>query len=246
MTITANFVLDAQRIEISLTTERGYIGFTGTAGDGSSGQVCDRIRELYSESTTLSDDIENVVAIWDEWHLKPVNAEDAAQARDLETARTSLENLDGKRFPEEEEGGRAEDFEEASFSNSDDVIDSRDVIKRIEYLNDFLADLPDDVTEETYDPLEDRNGNRNDAIQERIKLRELEDEASNYAPDWRYGETLIRESYWPTYAEEMVKDIGDMPKEIPAYVVIDWEATANNLKVDYTEVDFDGVTYLIR
>jgi hypothetical protein len=28
--------------------------------------------------------------------------------------------------------------------------------------------------------------------------------------------------------------------------VIDWEATARNIAVDYTEVDFGGVTYYIR
>jgi hypothetical protein len=33
---------------------------------------------------------------------------------------------------------------------------------------------------------------------------------------------------------------------LPDWIVIDWDATADNLKVDYTEVEFDGVTYLVR
>jgi hypothetical protein len=43
-----------------------------------------------------------------------------------------------------------------------------------------------------------------------------------------------------------LEDVGDLPRGIPSYIVIDWAATADNLKVDYTEVDFDGVTYLVR
>lgn len=63
--------------------------------------------------------------------------------------------------------------------------------------------------------------------------------------DW-YPVTLIRESYFPEYCEEFVKEIGDLPQEIPSYLEIDWEKTANNLRVDYSETDFDGVTYLYR
>jgi hypothetical protein len=44
----------------------------------------------------------------------------------------------------------------------------------------------------------------------------------------------------------MTYHIGDMPKEIPSYIVIDWDATAENIQADYTSVDFDGVTYWIR
>lgn len=64
--------------------------------------------------------------------------------------------------------------------------------------------------------------------------------------DWKYGATLVRESHFTDYCEELCKDIGDLPKDIPGYLVIDWEATADNLKADYSEVDFAGVDYLIR
>lgn len=57
---------------------------------------------------------------------------------------------------------------------------------------------------------------------------------------------LIRESYFTEAMRELVSDIGDLPKDVPGYLVIDWEATAENLKVDYTAVDFDGVTYYVR
>lgn len=46
--------------------------------------------------------------------------------------------------------------------------------------------------------------------------------------------------------QELLEDIGDIPRDMPHYLVIDWEATARNIAVDYTQVDFDGVTYYIR
>lgn len=77
-------------------------------------------------------------------------------------------------------------------------------------------------------------------------LKKLAADAEQYSADWIHGETLIHEDYWVEYCEELCKDIGDMPKEIPSYIVIDWEATADNLKMDYSEVDFDGEAYYIR
>lgn len=44
----------------------------------------------------------------------------------------------------------------------------------------------------------------------------------------------------------MLNDIGDIPKNIPHYVEIDWEKTADNVRVDYTEVRYQGEDYLVR
>lgn len=83
-------------------------------------------------------------------------------------------------------------------------------------------------------------------IAELAALKSLAEQAEGYAADWHHGETLIRESYFTEYAQELCEDIGDLPKDLPHYIVIDWEATADNLKFDYTEVNFDGVAYLVR
>jgi hypothetical protein len=77
------------------------------------------------------------------------------------------------------------------------------------------------------------------------KLESLRDEAKPYCPDWHHGATLIHEDHFAEYCEELVQDIGDLPRKIPDYLVIDWEATAENLRVDYTAVDFDGETYYV-
>lgn len=63
--------------------------------------------------------------------------------------------------------------------------------------------------------------------------------------DW-YPVTLIRDSYFTDYAQELVSDIGDLPANVPSYIEIDWEATARNIRVDYTSTEIDGVTYWYR
>lgn len=115
-------------------------------------------------------------------------------------------------------------------TNTQDVIDSRDIIARIEYLESIEVD------------------NRyHDESEELTALLELASEAEGYAPDWTYGAQLIRESYFTEYAQELSKDIGAIPKDTAwPCTCIDWESAAQELLVDYTEVDFGGVSYYIR
>ncbi len=74
-------------------------------------------------------------------------------------------------------------------------------------------------------------------------LQELRDEIGS---EFTYGETLISEDYWPEYVEDLCKDIGDIPRDLPSYIVIDWSATADNIKVDYSEIEIDGETFFYR
>ena len=48
------------------------------------------------------------------------------------------------------------------------------------------------------------------------------------------------------YVEEMLQDNGDIPNGFPDYIVIDWQATAENIMVDYSNVTFEGTDYLYR
>ena len=153
-----------------------------------------------------------------------------------------------------------------TISNWDDVIDSRDVIERIQELRDERESLVDAEKEaravaEQPAETEEERAELDEALKtasaelvewdddngdELKALEALAEEAEGYSEDWEYGATLVRESYFTDYCEELVKDIGDLPKKIPFYIEIDWEKTADNLRVDYTEVDYDGVTYLVR
>ena len=118
-------------------------------------------------------------------------------------------------------------------TNHDDVIDSRDVIARIEELEDLIEN-------EDQDKLEDEK-------EELQTLKDLAEEASS-TPHWPYGESLVRDSYFTEYVEQLCEDIGDIPSEFPAYIAnhIDWEGVARDIQMDYTSVEFDDVTYWIR
>lgn len=120
-------------------------------------------------------------------------------------------------------------------TNNDDVIDSRDVIEAIDDLESELAEAS------RIDPDWD------DLTRELATLRDLRDEAADYAEDWEYGETLIRDSYFQRYAEELADDIGAIPSDAAwPLTCIDWQQAARELQIDYTAVEFDGVTYWVR
>lgn len=131
-------------------------------------------------------------------------------------------------------------------SNTDDTIDSGDVIIRIEELGDFRRAIEEDQTTEYLEAFD-----ASDKGKELIALKNLQEQAED-SPDWEYGETLINESYFTDYIKELIAACYDLPKELNSgnwpwrHVKIDYEAAANEAKTDYMEVDFDGVTFLIR
>lgn len=113
-------------------------------------------------------------------------------------------------------------------TNYEDIIDSRDIIERIEELSGF----------DTRDADEQR---------ELDALEALQNEAEGYAPDWKYGAALVRDSYFETYARELAEELttGGVVLNWP-YTCIDWAEAARELKMDYTELEFDGVSYWVR
>ena len=144
-------------------------------------------------------------------------------------------------------------------------IDSRDIIKRIEELEEERADLADaleqaeeDTAEAFGDDLKPTQQARDkaaqavaewDASEEAEELRTLKalaDQCEGYG-DWEYGETLIARSYFQTYAQELATDIGAIdPSASWPLNCIDWEQAAKELEVDYMSVDFDGEEFLMR
>lgn len=165
-------------------------------------------------------------------------------------------------------------------SNTDDLIDSRDVIARIEELEGERESLAEAVTEaeEAVSELaaegieESPHGvppgspalvaacadlvkaqealaewDSSEEAAELAALRALAEEGENYAEDWMHGATLIRESYFEDYARDFADDIGAIKRDM-AWPCnhIDWAAAADELKTDYTEIDFGGVPYLVR
>ncbi len=134
-----------------------------------------------------------------------------------------------------------------TFSNSDDTIDSRDVIERISELEDELECCVVDEENATV-ASEDGETDLTDEYEELQVLKALAGEAEGYADDWSHGVVLIKESYFTEYAQQLAEDIGAIDTDSLRWPAchIDWNAAADALKIDYTEVNFDGTTFLSR
>jgi antirestriction protein len=120
----------------------------------------------------------------------------------------------------------------------DDVIDVRDIIERIEELEKLIEG---EGCEEAC----------NEYREELTLLSNIMEEMKGYGGDeqWRgdwYPLTLIRESHFTDYVQEMLEDCGEIPRDLPHYIHIDWQATARDVQVDYTPIDVDGATYFYR
>lgn len=144
----------------------------------------------------------------------------------------------------------------SDISNSCDTIDVRDVIERFETLeeeiNDLQSDLEENPLDEDQETIKTKISEWNDENRAEFDLLKslLDDLRGNggdeqWRGDW-YPITLIRDTYFVDAMQELVEDIGDLPKELPGYLAIDWEETANNLRVDYSSVEYDGITYWYR
>ena len=101
--------------------------------------------------------------------------------------------------------------------------------------------------EEAEEKLEEARGDLEDFRSEcGEELERLEEEEPQIRDASRSGETLVREDRFAEYAESLCRDTGALPEDIPRYIEIDWEKTAENLKPDYITVTLHCGKYLVR
>lgn len=141
------------------------------------------------------------------------------------------------------------------FNNNSNIIDSRDILERIEeieteieeieteiegaqsvsnvaYIDSFNKELEDDPTYLD--------------LKEELKiLQELIDDIGSGAGD---GVTLINEDHFTEYAESYANDIGAIDSQTAVWPAnyIDWEQAADELRIDFSDVDYDGETFYYR
>lgn len=148
--------------------------------------------------------------------------------------------------------------------NGDDTIDSRELAELLAEMASDRVDLEDaleEAIETVTDALEGATQENYDAIEDAKRalaewdeeygeqyeaLKEFCDSAEQYCADWVHGVQLILDEHWTEYAEQLTDDLGALPSGIPEWVVIDWEQTAENLKADYTAVEWGAYTYWVR
>lgn len=129
--------------------------------------------------------------------------------------------------------------------NTYDIIDSREVLKAIEFLEDDAEGIWNDQYPQLV-PLLEWTRTEYDYATELNQLMEFSVDASE-VEDWAYGAIFVRDSHFVDYAKQYASDIGaiDVAADWP-HTFIDWAAAAQELKDGYTSYEFDGVTYWAR
>ena len=136
--------------------------------------------------------------------------------------------------------------ETKEITNSEDYIDVRDVIARVEHLEQLRQEGPVDLGDD------DNYKDQDDLFAELATLESLLEELAGNGGDeeWRgawYPIGLVRDSYFEDFARDEAEQL-DLVKSDARwpYTCIDWKQAAEELKQDYTTVEFDGVTYWYR
>ena len=137
-----------------------------------------------------------------------------------------------------------------NYIDTRNLAERREALKQ-EILDSFLENFPhyEEMTESFEDirfEEEEIESWKEDFEDELKEIEEIDDVENELGSEFEYGVTLVDIDDWEEYVEELLEDIGYIPKDFPSWIEIDWEATANNVKVDYMEVIYQGNSYLGR
>lgn len=160
-------------------------------------------------------------------------------------------------------------------TNTQNIIDSRDIIARLEYLQGVATEaqqyaastrqelaslLPGvEITDELADDVDNlwtaedgtEYGSPKDWSEEdweelqALKSLAVEGESATGA-GWESGKALVHESYFTEYAEDSAESIYGFDSSIWPFTHINWELAADELKQDYHRLDFGGETFYVR
>jgi predicted nuclease with TOPRIM domain len=138
---------------------------------------------------------------------------------------------------------------------SDDIVEADEVIREANSVRDDIEDLiaeKDDLEEEQleldeeaedydeqYSELETQKDDLDIQIED-LKNENLE--LIEFADEVVAGTTLINDDFFVKYAEQMADEFGVDPATWPGNC-IDWEAAADQLKADYSVLEWDGYTF---
>ena len=142
------------------------------------------------------------------------------------------------------------------------VVDTRDLYKRQCEFQEELETLQDAVSEAQEALNECEDADDQEALADTLNeaTAELEDWQSEYQEEldelnalenevggeWMHGATLIDEDDFIEYVQDLAEDMGATAGVDHSWLVIDWEATADNVKMDYSSCEYQGTTYLFR
>ena len=139
----------------------------------------------------------------------------------------------------------------------------------LEALNNELEELESDLydieNEEDYDDKQNDIDNKLEEIADKEnEIQECEFEYNRYAEElaeleslkeeisdnsyegFEYGIQLIHEDDIEDYLHKLLVDCGYIPKDMPSWIEINWQATYDNMKQDYSELELNGNTFYVR
>ena len=138
------------------------------------------------------------------------------------------------------------------------MIDTRDLAEKRDELKKFLVDdfnltfekeiedfdelikHTDDSENEDVQEWKEDNSDDFDHIEE---IDYIEDNVSGFS----FGATLILEDEFEDYCKDLVEDCYDLGN-VPGFIKdkINWRGIASDLSVDYSEIKYQGESYLVR
>ena len=148
--------------------------------------------------------------------------------------------------------GLKDGYESDLESLNDELNDLESELYDIENEDDY-ADKQNDIDNKLEEIAEKENEIQeceleyNRYSEELAELESLKEEIeSNSDEGFKYGIQLIHEDYIDDYLDEMLIDCGYLPKDLPYWIKIDWQATYDNMKEDYNEIELNGNTFYVR
>ncbi len=146
-------------------------------------------------------------------------------------------------------------------SNTDDVLDTRDLVEYAEELKGSLPFECPECLEYFAEPDEDgdcpecghdspsHNADADESsAEEYAGLVAFLEEVESYSGDsLTCGVALIADDHWEDYAKQYAEDVGALESGAGwPHSCIDWEAAAEELQIDYSSADWNGAEYWFR
>ena len=128
----------------------------------------------------------------------------------------------------------------------------REALKQ-EILDSFLENFPhyEEMTESFEDirfEEEEIESWKEDFEDELKEIEEIDDVENELGSEFEYGVTLVDVDDFEDYCEELMEEFGYINKDTPQLIKnnIDYKGITEDMKYDYTEVTYQGNSYLGR
>lgn len=137
-----------------------------------------------------------------------------------------------------------------SYIDTRELVETRDELKQ-QVLDSFLEDFPhyEEMTESFEDirfEEEEIESWKQDWQDELNQITCIDDLEYEIGSEFNYGVTLIPEDDFTDYVIDLLEDCGYISKDFPSWIEIDWQKTADNVRQDYSEIEYEGKIYLYR